>query len=151
MRALLWSKYWTGTLPLLALALIIVGVTNALLGVGTFIFAVSIFSITFMTFALASMALGLGAVFPRYESENAAQIPTSFGGLVFMMTSVALVAGVVLLEARPVYAYLRARTFGVPVDASEMVVGFVLALLLCIAATFVPLRVAMRKLDQLEV
>lgn len=151
MRALLWSKYWTGTLPLLVLALLIVGVTNALLGVGSFIFAVSIFTITFMTFALASLALGLGAVFPRYESENAAQIPTSFGGLVFMMTSVALVGGVVLLEARPVYAYLRARTFGVPIDPSEMVVGFVLALLLCIVATFVPLRVAMRRLEGLEV
>ena len=151
MRALLWSKYWTGTLPLLVLALIIVGVTNALLGVGAFIFAVSICTITVLTFALASMALGLGAVFPRYESENAAQIPTSFGGLVFMILSIALVGGVVLLEARPVYAYLRARTFAVPIDPSEMVLGFVLALLLCIAATLVPLRVAIRKLEGLEV
>lgn len=151
MRALLWSKYWTGTLPLLVLALIIVGVTNALLGVSAFIFAVSVMSITFMTFALSSLALGLGAVFPRYESENAAQIPTSFGGLVFMIVSVALVGGVVLLEARPVYAYLRARTFGVPIEPGEMVVGFVLATVLCLAATFVPLRVAMRKLETLEV
>lgn len=151
MRALLWSKYWTGTLPLLVLALIIVGVTNALLGVSAFIFAVSVMSITFMTFALSSLALGLGAVFPRYESENAAQIPTSFGGLVFMIVSVALVGGVVLLEARPVYAYLRARTFGVPIEPGEMVVGFVLAMVLCLAATFVPLRVAMRKLETLEV
>lgn len=151
MRALLWSKYWTGTLPLLALALIIVGVTNALLGVGVFIFTVSILTIIFVTFALASLALGLGAVFPRYESENAAQIPTSFGGLVFMITAVALVGGIVLLEARPVYAYLRARTFGEPIAPSEMVVGFVLALILCMVATFVPLRVAMRKLEGLEV
>ncbi|HET7621661.1 MAG TPA: hypothetical protein VFK39_07160 [Gemmatimonadaceae bacterium] len=151
MGALLWSKYWTGTLPLLALALIIVGVTNALLGVGAFIFVVSLCSIVVLTFALASMALGLGAVFPRYESENAAQIPTSFGGLVFMLTSVVLVAGVVLLEARPVYSYLRARTFGEPIAASEMVVGFVLAFLLCAVATAVPLRVALRKLNALEV
>lgn len=151
MGALLWSKYWTGTLPLLALALIIVGVTNALLGVGAFIFIVSLCSIVVLTFALASMALGLGAVFPRYESENAAQIPTSFGGLVFMLTSVVLVAGVVLVEARPVYTYLRARTFGEPIAASEMVVGFVLAFMLCAVATVVPLRVALRKLNALEV
>src|SRR5690606_30106825 len=102
-------------------------------------------------FALASMALGLGAVFPRYESENAAQIPTSFGGLVFMLTSVVLVAGVVLLEARPVYTYLRARTFGEPIEASEMVLGFLLAFVLCAMATVVPLRVAKRKLETLEV
>jgi ABC-2 type transport system permease protein len=151
MGSLLWSKYWTGTLPLLALALIIVGVTNALLGVGVFIFVVSLCSIVVLTFALASMALGLGAVFPRYESENAAQIPTSFGGLVFMLTAVVLVAGVVLLEARPVYTYLRARTFGEPIAASEMVVGFVLAFVLCAVATIVPLRVASKKLNALEV
>jgi ABC-2 type transport system permease protein len=106
MRALLWSKYWTGTLPLLVLALIIVGVTNALLGVGAFIFTVSICTITVLTFALASMALGLGAVFPRYESENAAQIPTSFGGLVFMILSVALVGGVVLLVDVRLFVFL---------------------------------------------
>jgi ABC-2 type transport system permease protein len=151
MGALLWSKYWTGTLPLLALALIIVGVTNALLGVGTFIFVVSLCSIVVLTFALASMALGLGAVFPRYESENAAQIPTSFGGLVFMLTSIVLVASVVLLEARPVYSYLRARTFGEPIETSAMVVGFVLAFALCAVATVVPLRVASKKLNALEV
>ncbi|MGH7635657.1 MAG: putative ABC transporter permease subunit, partial [Gemmatimonadaceae bacterium] len=40
MRELLWSKYWTGTLPLLCLALLIVGGTDGLLQVSPFIFAV---------------------------------------------------------------------------------------------------------------
>ena len=31
LRALLWSKYWVGTIPLLVLALLITGVTNVLL------------------------------------------------------------------------------------------------------------------------
>jgi len=150
MEALLWSKYWVGTLPLLVLALAIVGVTNALLGVSAFIFAVSICTITVLTFAIAGLALGLGALFPRYDTENAAQIPTSFGGLVFMMLAVALVGGVVLLEARPVHLYLSARTFGTEADPTEMVGGFVAAGVLCLAATFVPLVVAKRKLERLE-
>jgi ABC-2 type transport system permease protein len=150
MHALLWSKFWTGTLPLLVLALGIVGVTDALLGVSEFIFAVSIFSITFMTFAVAGLALGLGVIFPRYDSESAAQIPTSFGGLVFMMLSVLLIGGVVLLEARPVYLYLSAEVFGTVADPSEMIAGFSLAALLCLATTFVPLHVARRKLERLE-
>jgi ABC-2 type transport system permease protein len=80
-----------------------------------------------------------------------AQIPTSFGGLVFMLTSVVLVAGVVLLEARPVYTYLRARTFGEPIAASDMVIGVALAFALCAVATVVPLRVASKRLNALEV
>ena len=39
-----------------------------------------------MTLALAGLALGFGTLFPQFETENAAQIPTSFGGLVFMMS-----------------------------------------------------------------
>ena len=150
MRALLWSKFWTGTLPLLVLALGIVGVTDTLLGVGEFIFAVSIFSITFLTFAVAGLALGLGAVFPRYETENVAQIPTSFGGLVFMIVSALVIGAVVLLEARPVYDYLSAQLFDTPADPTSMIASFALALLICLAATFIPLGIATRKLERLE-
>lgn len=150
MRALLWSKFWTGTLPLLALALGIVAVTDALLEVTPFIFLVSVFTITLMTFAIAGLALGLGTIFPRYETENAAQIPTSFGGLVFMMSSVALVGGVVILEARPVYIYLSSRALGAPGDPAAMLIGFSGAAILCLAATFAPLHVAQRRLERLE-
>mgnify|MGYP006152993203 CR=1 FL=1 len=31
-----------------------------------------------------------------------------------------VIAGTVVLEARPVYAYLRAKTYGTPLDTSEM-------------------------------
>jgi ABC-2 type transport system permease protein len=147
---LLWAKFWVGALPLLVMALGIVGVTDALLQVSPFMFTVSVFSITFMTFAIAGLAVGVGTLFPQFEAENAAQIPTSFGGLLFMMASVGVIAGVVLLEARPVYSYLSAQAFGTPTDATEMVLGFGLAALLCIAATFVPLRIALRRLATLE-
>jgi ABC-2 type transport system permease protein len=150
MTALLWSKFWVGTVPLLVLALAIVGVTDALLQVSVFMFAVSILTITMMTLALASLALGIGTLFPQFDTENAAQIPTSFGGLVFMMTAVALIAGTVVLEARPVYAYLRAKTYGTPLDATEMVMGFGLAALLCAVATFAPLRIARVRLEAVE-
>ena len=108
MRDLLWAKYWVGTLPLLILAIGLVTATNLLLQVSTFMFFVTLGSIVALTFAIAGLAVGLGTLFPRYETESAAQIPTSFGGLLFMMASVALIAGVVIAEARPVYGYLRA-------------------------------------------
>jgi ABC-2 type transport system permease protein len=152
MRQLLWSKFWTGTIPLLVLALAIVGVTDALLQVSEFIFVTSIFTITFMTFAVAGLALGLGTVFPQYETENAAQIPTSFGGLVFMLVAVILVGAVVVLEARPVLHFLRAHVAGTPIDLRDPVFlfGFGAAALLCLVTTFVPLGVALRRLEATE-
>ena len=151
MTALLWSKFWVGTVPLLILAVGIVGVTDALLQVSAFMFAVSLLTITMMTLALASLALGIGTLFPQFDTENAAQIPTSFGGLIFMMTAVALIAGTVVLEARPVYAYLRAKTYGTPLDTTEMILGFGLATALCVAATIVPFRVARIRLEAVEI
>ena len=149
-RDLLWAKFWVGTMPLLLLALGIVGVTNAMLQVSDFMFAVSVMTITMMTFALCGMALGFGTLFPQFETENAAQIPTSFGGLVFMITSVGLIAGVIVLEARPVYSYLSSRFYGTPTYPGEMVFGFGLAMLLCVAATLIPIGIAKRRLEAVE-
>jgi ABC-2 type transport system permease protein len=150
MRDLLWSKFWVGTIPLLGLALGIVGVTDALLQVSAFIFVVSVFTITLMTFAIAGLAIGLGSLFPQFETENAAQIPTSFGGLLFMIASIAVIGGVVVLEARPVYSYLSAYSFGTPHDPAAMAIGFGCAALLCLVATFVPIRVALHRLERME-
>ena len=150
MRDLLWSKFWVGTTPLLILAVAIVGITDALLQVSEFMFAVSIFTIVFMTFAISGLAIGFGTMFPQFETENAAQIPTSFGGLLFMMASIVVIGGVVVLEARPVYAYLSARAFGTDVEMTEVIVGFSAAALLCLAATFIPLRIATKRLEETE-
>jgi len=149
-RDLLWAKFWVGTTPLLVLALGIVGITNTLLQVSDFMFAVSVMTITMMTFALCGMALGFGTLFPQFETENAAQIPTSFGGLVFMIAAVGLIAGVIVLEARPVYSYLSSRFYGTPTSMGEMVFGFGMATLLCVAATIIPIGVAKRRLEAVE-
>jgi ABC-2 type transport system permease protein len=150
MRDLLWAKFWVGTAPLLLLAVGIVGVTNYLLAVTPFMFAVSLLTIVFMTFAVAGLAIGFGTLFPQFETENAAQIPTSFGGLLFMMSAIAMIGGVVVFEARPVLSYLRAETFGGRSDPLEMGIGFGLAALLCGACTIFPIEIALRRLEKIE-
>jgi len=149
-RDLLWAKFWVGIFPLLILALAIVGVTDWMLEVSDFMFFVSVGSITMMTFALAGMAVGFGTMFPQFETENAAQIPTSFGGLLYMMASVALIGAVIILEARPVYGFLSARAFGQPIEPTEMVLGFGAAAVLCVVATVVPIKIALKRLEAVE-
>jgi ABC-2 type transport system permease protein len=150
MHDLLWAKYWVGTVPLLVLALLIVGVTNTLLQVSPFMFMVSVGTITLMTLAIAALAVGFGTLYPRFETENAAQIPTSFGGLMFMMSSVCLIGAIIAIEARPVYAYLYARTAGESPDPVPLALGFAGAAALCLVTTFLPLRLARRRLESIE-
>jgi ABC-2 type transport system permease protein len=151
LRALLWSKYWVGTVPLLVLALLLTGLTNVLLKVTPFMMVVSLATICALTLAIAAMALGFGALYPQFETENAAQIPTSFGGLVFMMSTIALLAAVIVALARPVSAYLQAYNAGVAVGVDAGMIGwFAMAAGLCVVATVVPLRVGLRRMEQFE-
>ncbi len=151
LRALLWSKYWVGTVPLLVLALLLTGLTNLELKVSTFMMVMSLATIFALTIAIAALALGFGALYPQFETENAAQIPTSFGGLVFMMATIALLAAVIVSLWQAVHEYLRAAFDGRPVVVDAWMIGwFVLAGLLCAIATIVPLRVGLRKMEEFE-
>ena len=151
LRALLWSKYWVGTVPLLVLALVLTGFTNVLLKASTFMMIVSLATIGGLTLAIAALALGFGALYPQFETENAAQIPTSFGGLVFMMTTIALLAAVIFLLAGPVYGHVQSVNAGLPARIDASTIGaFAIAATICAAATAIPLRVGLKKMESFE-
>ncbi|MBL0170743.1 MAG: hypothetical protein IPP90_08435 [Gemmatimonadaceae bacterium] len=150
MRDVLWAKYWVGALPLLVLAVVLVGVTNSMLGVLPFVQVVSLTAITALVFPLAAMALCFGTFYPRFDTENAAQIPTSFGGLLFMMTGIALIGVVAYLTGRPAARFVVAQHFGWANDPLRMVLPFAAALTLCVVATVVPLVMARRRLEGVE-
>jgi ABC-2 type transport system permease protein len=152
MRALLWSKFRVGITPLLVVALALTIGTNLILRVSGFMMVLSVITIVLMTFAIAAMALGFGALFPRFGTENAAEIPTSFGGLLFMMTVISYLGIVIALQAWPVHALLRARQFG-DVSASHLtwlVGALAVTMLISIVAIRLPLRLAVRRLESLD-
>jgi len=152
LRAMLWSKYWVGTLPLLVLALTIGVVTNRMLQAPPFMMVLSIVTTVCYTLAVGALALGMGVLFPQFETENAAQIPTSFGGLVFMMSAVSLLALIIVIESVPVAQQLRGWQAGEPVESPAsliLVIGTVF--IICAAATTVALRLGLRRLSSLEV
>ena len=151
MRDLLWSKFWVGTIPLLVLAVGLVLTTGLLMKVSSFIMMVSVLTITMMTFGISGLAIGFGTLFPRFDTENAAQIPTSFGGLLFMMASIVMIGIVITLEARPVFSYLASVSFGSARDPLEMIWGFGVAGVVCLFATIAPIRMALKRLETLEV
>jgi ABC-2 type transport system permease protein len=151
LRALLWSKYWVGTVPLLVLGLLLTGLTNALLEVSAFMMILSLATMAGLTLAISALALTFGTLYPQFETENAAQIPTSFGGLVFMMATIALLAAVLMSLSRAVYTYVQSAWEGRSIGVTpEMMMWFVVAAALCTATTIIPLRMALRKMESFE-
>ncbi len=151
LKALMWSKYWIGTLPLLVLAVLITVTTNALLEASAFMMWLSLGTTVLFTLAISGLALGFGALFPQFETENAAQIPTSFGGLVFMMTTITLLGLVIVVEAVPVVSYLRAAQQGVESGVTPELIGaLVVVVSVCVTATILPLRIGLRRMLSME-
>jgi len=151
-RSMLWSKYWIGTVPLLVLALIITVFTNWLLHASAFMMTVAVGTILLYTLAAGALALSFGALYPQFGSENAAQIPTSFGGLVYMMSSLCLLAVIIGIEAVPVTNYLRDQRYAQqPVGITpQLVLSGLAVIAVCAAATIIPLRVGLRRIEMME-
>jgi ABC-2 type transport system permease protein len=148
---MLWSKYWTGTVPLLVLALVITVLTNWLLQAGPFMMAVSVGTILLYTLAASALALTFGVYYPQFGTENAAQIPTSFGGVVYMMASLSLLALVIMLEAQPVAAQLRAYQRGAELGLTpRLILSGIGVVALLVGATIVPLRMSTRRIERME-
>jgi ABC-2 type transport system permease protein len=113
---------------------------------------VAITTIVCYTLAASALALSFGALYPQFGTENAAQIPTSFGGLVYMMSSLSLLAMIIMIEAGPVTAYLRIGLYGgklIEIVPQLMAAGIVVVAV-CLAATVVPLRLALRRVEMME-
>jgi ABC-2 type transport system permease protein len=151
LRALLWSKYWIGTTPLLVLALTITALTNIMLQASAFMMGVSLVTIVLLTFSISALALGFGVLYPQFDTENAAQIPTSFGGLVFMMSAVSLLGLVIMAEARPVMSYLKAQQEHTTVNLTgDLVLAGLFVLAICIGATIIPLQLGLKRMEEME-
>ena len=153
LRRLIGAKFIVGVAPLLVLAVALSLGTNLILRVGPFMMAVSLGTIVAMTFAIASLALAVGALYPQFDTDNAAEISTGYGGLLFMMLAIAYLAAVVVMEAWPVYAFLDARMAGRELGTGgwvALVAGLGGALLLSAAVMVFCFRLAVRRMVELE-
>jgi ABC-2 type transport system permease protein len=140
-----------GTIPLLVLALIITTLTNSLLRVGPLMMAVGIGTIVLYTLAVSALALSFGVFYPQFATENAAQIPTSYGGVVYMMASLSLLAIIIMIEAVPVAEELRAWRVGVGgAPVIELVSAGAAVVVVCVSATIIPLRLSLKRLERME-
>jgi ABC-2 type transport system permease protein len=150
-RTLFWAKYWVGTIPLLLVAIPLIVVTNVFMDAAPLVFWLTTGTMVVATFAVTALALGLGALFPNYDTENVAEIPTSFGGLLFMMVAVIYLGLVVLLEGWPVYIFLQAELSGdTATSPVPLVLGVAGAAILTVVAIVLPLRAGVRRVRSID-
>ncbi len=117
----LWSKLWSGLLPILILAEALTVTSNRLLGVSPFLQALCAGAIAFMALALVGLACGMGARHPRFDAENLTQVAGSYGGVAFMVLAVLYILVTVALLGWPASVYLWHEYRGLPIAPRRQV------------------------------
>jgi ABC-2 type transport system permease protein len=153
-RDFLWAKFWSSLLPLLVLAEILIVLSNTLLKVTPFMMYLGVITVFMMTFGITALGVGLGAVFPKFKHENVAQIPTGFGGIVYMLLTMLFIGVVIAFEAWPVYSIFTAQTMGMHITPGRWVsitLSSVIVLFVNILAVVLPMKIGLKRLTQGEV
>ena len=150
-RQVIWAKFGVMIFPLLILSEVLIISSNHLLQVSRFMNYLSAITMFFMTFGIVGLALGVGAAYPRFHLENPAKIAAGYGGVVYMLISMAFIGVVVALEARPVYFYFMSYFRGIPITTEEWI-GFsgffVVAAALNVIAFILPIQLGIKSLEK---
>jgi ABC-2 type transport system permease protein len=152
MSAFLWSKFWTGLVPILVMAEALTITSNRLLGVGAPLRLLGAAAIALLTVALVGLACGMGARYPRFAAENLTQVAGSYGGVSFMVLAVLLILATVALVGWPTSVYLWHQYNGLPIPRARqlaMAAALLAAAALCGVTCWRSMRGGVRALEEL--
>ncbi len=149
-----WSKFAIGFLPLTLLGEVLIIATNRFLAVELELTLIFVATLVLVIAAITSLGLGFGAAYPRFDTRNPAQIAMGFGGLVYMVMSIALITVVVVLETWPVRRLFWQRYRLGPLSGPEQIgIGVAFAAVVVVTGTTWALarRMGLRHLARLQV
>lgn len=116
---LLWAKFWGGFVPIVIVAELLVVLSNKLLHTSFQLEVLSVAAVFCLSMAIAGMAVGLGAAYPRFDANDGAEVASGYAGFLFMVLSALLVLLSVTVLAWPVYHSFQATWLGWGVGARE--------------------------------
>jgi ABC-2 type transport system permease protein len=138
-----WTKFWMGFVPLAAFAVGLVVLTNGILEVPTAPALVIAGLLVALVGAIVAMGLAFGALHPKLDTGNAAQIATGFGAMLFMAAALGLTCVVVACAAWPIGRLLWGERYGLalaPLELAGVVAGVGLAFATAALAAIVARR-----------
>lgn len=149
-RSFLLAKFSLYLLPLMALAEILVVVSNILLGVDSFVMTISAVAMAGMTLGITGLGVGMGAAYPKFDYENVAEVAVTTGAIAYMLCSVAFIGVMVIFVSGPVYAHLMGVFFRRSVGGASVWLSYGGAVTLTFAALYIPMRKGIKSLEMME-
>lgn len=149
-RSFLWTKFLMFFFPLLLMVMILVHASNIILEIPALIGTASLIITAVITFALTGLGVGLGAAYPRFKYENAVQIITGAGGLIFMVISLVYIGISIILLAVPGYQYFSYVMTGYIYRIWPSIITTILFLILSVIIAVIPMEIGLKKWKNLQ-
>ncbi|MBI5241774.1 MAG: hypothetical protein HY926_14980 [Elusimicrobia bacterium] len=149
--AIMRQKLLFSVIPMTGIALVLGLATNHLLGADRFSAWLSALSLLLITWAVAAMGIGFGALFPMFNVENIHQIESSLGGFVYMASSLGYIAATIMILAWPMQMHFQERFGRAHAWRWEIVASCAVFFVVLNAAAFVvPWTLGKRTLERYE-
>ncbi|MFC2062283.1 hypothetical protein ACFLUV_07205 [Elusimicrobiota bacterium] len=150
MKAVFKQKYFENLIPIQVLALILVILANYILKSPGFLGILSVVTVIALTVGITSLGIGLGAIYPKLDAVNPADIETSWGGIIYMVYSLFYIGLTMALEAVWVRMYFMKHIRGLEIHTPVVIVVILLLVLLNIAVNYIPLKLGIKNLKFIE-
>ncbi len=153
LKRFLWTKFLFYFPFMLIIGESLIIITNNLLLADISIMIISIIDTFFMVACVVSMGVGIGAIYPNLRYENIAQVATSIGAVIYMISSFLLFFLTILFQAIPAYWIFMGRTKGIPLSIGQfLIIGtlFFVSFIFWVIAFFKPIQIGAKRLEEIS-
>lgn len=151
-REFLLVKVVVYAFPLTVLSLLLTSVANLILNANLVVWFFTLTGASLLAITLVSLGVGLGALSPDFNAENPLQVGLSLGGFGYMAISMAYVATMMVLMARPLMRTLARDVLRIDTPGGWLsgIAPIVIALTLSVALAVISLRAAEGRLTRMR-
>lgn len=158
LKRLLLQKFWFSSVCSVAITLTLSIVSSWMLRLPAWHTLLFGSTVVLMSFALCGIAVGIGVLFPNFgtgstanrRDDNPAKIVSGFGGTFCFLLSLVYIGLVIGVEALPLCGRLMLGELGEFTQNWALVGSWLFVSLLSLAAACVPMSLALRRVESLE-
>jgi ABC-2 type transport system permease protein len=159
LKRVLLEKFWLSSVCSATITVGLMLVSSWMLQVPQWLTLLFTSTVVAMSFALCGIAVGIGALFPNFGSgsaasrrdDNPARIVSGFGGTFCFVMSLIYIALVIGAEVWPMYSNFAASGFTNRGQPWGLMLSWTFVSLFSLAATCVPMALALKKVESLEI
>ena len=159
LKRVLLEKFWLSSVCSAAITLCLMLTSSWMLHIPGWLTLLFASTVIVMSFALCGIAVGIGTLFPNFSSgstanrrdDNPARIVSGFGGTFCFLLSLVYIVLVIGSEVLPMYQSFAANGFNDRGQPWGLVFSWIFVAFLSLFATTIPMSLALKKVDSLEI